>query len=71
MTCYTEKENFDSEKLADLLNKIEHAVNRFYVRADLFRTGNRKSAGKESRKIVGEITKLLKEWRKISIESEK
>ncbi len=54
-----------------LLDKINEQVEVFRTNANLQVTKNNKAAGTRARKAALEISKLMKEFRKVSVEASK
>ena len=54
-----------------LLDKINEQVEVFQTNANLQVTKNNKAAGTRARKAALEISKLMKEYRKVSVEASK
>ena len=54
-----------------LLDKINEQVEVFQTNANLQVTKNNKTAGTRARKAALEISKLMKEFRKVSVEASK
>ena len=59
-----------TEKIQNLVAEIERLTNEFNAEANSNIKGN-KAAGRRARKISGTLTKLFKEYRTLTVESEK
>ncbi len=57
--------------MENLLSQIKEQMEVFAVNADAQATKNNKAAGTRARKAALEISKLMKEFRKISVEASK
>ncbi|MFI3248588.1 MAG: histone H1 [Rikenellaceae bacterium] len=57
--------------MENLLSQIKEQMDVFTVNADAQATKNNKAAGTRARKAALEVSKLMKEFRKISVEASK
>lgn len=57
--------------MQDLLKKIEEQIEAFSANAELQVTKSNKAAGTRARKAALELSKLLKDFRKASVEASK
>lgn len=65
----TKPQNFETMK--ELVEKIQAEYANFAVNAEAQVTKNNKAAGTRARKAALELSKLMKEFRKISVEAAK
>ena len=57
--------------MKELVNQIKEQIDVFMANADLQVEKNNKAAGTRARKAALELSKLLKEFRKVSVEEAK
>ncbi|TCN67645.1 histone H1 [Acetobacteroides hydrogenigenes] len=57
--------------MQELLNQIKEQIALYSENAEAYSTKNSKAAGARARKATLELTKLFKEFRKLSIEDSK
>ena len=57
--------------MKELVNQIKEQIDVFMANADLQVEKNNKAAGTRARKAVLELSKLLKDFRKVSVEEAK
>ena len=57
--------------MKDLVNQIKEQIDVFMANADLQVEKSNKAAGTRARKAALELTKLLKDFRKVSVEEAK
>ena len=57
--------------MKELVNKIKEQIDVFIANADLQVEKNNKAAGTRARKAALELSKLLKDFRKVSVEEAK
>ena len=57
--------------MKELVNKIKEQIDVFMANADLQVEKNNKAAGTRTRKAALELSKLLKDFRKVSVEEAK
>ena len=57
--------------MKELVNKIKEQIDVFMANADLQVEKNNKAAGTRARKAALELSKLLKDFRKVSVEEAK
>lgn len=57
--------------MQNLVKKIEHQIGEFSKNADLQLNKGNKAAGTRARKAALELSKLLKDFRKVSVEAGK
>lgn len=57
--------------MKELVNQIKEQIDVFMANADLLVEKNNKAAGTRARKAALELSKLLKDFRKVSVEEAK